>query len=262
VLAPDPTDPRTAVAVALLGLVLIVAVNVAATQLGRRRPRAAQVILGRFVDRLQAAITYHLPSRQRYRADEITPYFWINGLPPHGRDYRALVEEGFRTWRLEVSGLVAAPFELSLDGLRRLPRQTQITKHNCIQGWSGVAQWSGVPLQAFIDRCRVLPEARHMVVWAFDDKRLTQPGTEGFYYESVDIALARRPQALLAYEFNGRPLPVEHGAPLRLRLEEQLGFKMVKWIRAITFERDFRHLGLGYGGWREDHAYYSRVVGF
>ncbi|MEP6753840.1 MAG: molybdopterin-dependent oxidoreductase, partial [Candidatus Dormiibacterota bacterium] len=92
-------------------------------------------------------------------------------------------------------------------------------------------------------------------------KALTQPGYEGFFYETLDLKLAAAPQTILAYELNGMPLPIEHGAPLRLRVENQLGIKMVKWIRTIAFEDDYRSVGLGYGGWREDHAYYSRVVG-
>ena len=118
-----------------------------------------------------------------------------------------------------------------------------------------------MPLTDFIKHCRPHANARYLVFYAYDDKALTQVDSKGLYYETLDLKLADAPQAMLAYEFNGKPLPIEHGAPLRLRVETQLGFKMVKWIRAISFEEDYRNIGLGFGGWREDYAYYSRVVG-
>lgn len=260
-LASDRADPTAAVIAGLIGLGTVLVIAVAANVQGSRDPRRTQLILGRVVDRLQSAVSLRLQSRQRYKPGDITSYFWINGYPPQGPLYRKLASNGFADWKLKVRGLVERPFEVSLDGLRTLPRHTQITKHDCIQGWTGVAEWSGVNLSDFIDLCRVLPEARFVVFHAFDDKGVTQSESEGFYYEAIDLRLARGPQSLLAYEFNGRPLPIEHGAPLRLRVENQLGFKMVKWIKTVSFEKDYRDIGLGYGGWREDHAYYGRVVG-
>ncbi len=260
-LASDTASPALALAAGAVGLAIVIAVNVAATVVGRRDPRRAQVVLGAVVDRLQARISHRLPSRQHYAAEDITPYFWVNGYPPDGPLYTTLAADRFEGWRLRVRGLVDEPLDLSLDDLRRMPKAAQITKHSCIQGWTGVAEWAGVPLADFLDRCGLRPEARFAVFYAFDDKGTTQRDADGFYYETLDLDLARGPQALLAYEFNGRPIPIEHGAPLRLRVENQLGFKMVKWIKAVSFEHDYRHIGLGYGGWREDHAYYSRVVG-
>jgi DMSO/TMAO reductase YedYZ molybdopterin-dependent catalytic subunit len=239
----------------------VVGLNVAATVAGRRQPRATQTALGRAVEPVQAAISHRLESRQRYDADDVTGYFWVNGYPPPDGEYAQLAARRFECWRLRVRGAIASDREFSLADIRAMPMATQITKHNCIQGWSGVAQWSGVALSELIDRCGVLPSARYVVFYAYDDKSQTQDDAEGFYYETLDIALARAPQTILAYDFNGAPLPIEHGAPLRLRVESQLGFKMVKWIREIAFVRDYREIGLGYGGWREDHAYYGRVVG-
>ncbi len=144
-----------------------------------------------------------------------------------------------------------------------MPRQAQITKHDCIQGWSNVGEWAGVPLRHLLDRCQPLPAARYVVFHALDDKALSEPelGGHGRFYETVDLALARDPQALLAYEMNGAPLTVPHGAPVRLRLETQLGFKMVKYLRAVEFVAEFRTIGEGQGGWREDVQHYSREVG-
>jgi len=258
-------DPRAnstaAVAIGVAGLAVIVAANVAATVVGRRNPRSSQRILGRAVEPVQLQLSHHLDSRQRYTSHDISPYFWVNGCPPPDAGYRRLAENGFEDWRLRVRGEVRTDLDLSLAQLRGMPAATQVTRHSCIQGWTGIASWSGVRLSDLIDACGVLPGARFAVFYAFDDKAKTQQDADGFYYETLDLELARQPQTILAYDFNGRPLPVEHGAPLRLRAESQLGFKMVKWIREIAIVRDYRAIGLGYGGWREDHAYYGRVVG-
>lgn len=261
VLSSDLANTGLAVAVGSFGLLVVVALNVIVTVVGRRYPRRAQNFLGRAVDPVQRALSHHLLSRQHYKTTDISHYFWVNGYPPPDPVYKQLAAGAFRDWKLQVTGRVERQLEFSLDDIRAMSRTTQITMHNCIQGWTGVAQWTGVPLREFIERCRPLPSAGYVVFYAYDDKALTQPGYEGFFYETLDFKLATAPQTILAYEFNGVPLPIEHGAPLRLRVENQLGIKMVKWIRAIAFEDDYRNVGLGYGGWREDHAYYSRVVG-
>ena len=258
-------DPRAnraaAIAVGALGLAAVVAVNVAVTVAGRRRPRATQRVLDGALQPVQRAMSRVLRSRQHHSLGGGSRYFWVNGYPPPDADYRDLAGRGFAGWTLKVGGEVARDLRLSMADLRAMPAATQVTKHNCIQGWTGVASWSGVPLADFIERCGVLPAARYLVFYAYDDKARTQADAEGYYYETLDLDLARAPQSMLAYDFNGHPLPVEHGAPLRLRVESQLGFKMVKWIREVAFVRDYRRIGLGYGGWREDHAYYGRVVG-
>ncbi len=255
-------SPTGAVLVGGAGLLFIVLLNVAANIVGRRRPRLAQKLLAPPIDLLQRELSYHLRSRQRYSRADISPYHWVNGYPPADSAYQELVRNGFAEYRLLVSGLVATPLQLALTELREMGRESQVVKHNCIQGWSGIAQWTGIPLSTFIQHCRPLPAARYLVFHAFDNKAQTQPGEEeGYYYETLDLKLGKTPQTILAYEMNGAPLPVEHGAPLRLRVEVQLGFKMVKWIRAIEFVDDYRKVGQGQGGWREDHVQYSRVVG-
>lgn len=134
--------------------------------------------------------------------------------------------------------------------------------HNCIQGWTNVAEWGGVPLAAVVARARPRPEARQLVFHAFDDKGQTEgEGRFGYFYGTLPLELATRPQTILALEMNGQPLPIEHGAPVRLRVETQLGFKMVKWIRSIEFVEDYATVGMGQGGWREDQQYYTRLAG-
>jgi DMSO/TMAO reductase YedYZ molybdopterin-dependent catalytic subunit/thiosulfate reductase cytochrome b subunit len=264
VLGSDRQSYSLGLAIGLLGLAAVVAIHVVATVVSRRRPRLTQHALGWLVDPLQRTLSHLMVSRQRYSPAERSPYFRVNGYPPKSPLYELLSERGFRDWRLEVGGLVERPLSLSLDELRTLPAQTQVTKHNCIQGWTAIAEWKGVPMSAFLDYVRPLPEARYVVLHAFDEKNETATEGEphvGYFYEAIDFDLARHPQTILAYEMNGEPLPVEHGAPLRLRVEVQLGFKMAKWVRAIEFVSDYASIGLGQGGWREDNVYYSEAVG-
>jgi DMSO/TMAO reductase YedYZ molybdopterin-dependent catalytic subunit len=150
---------------------------------------------------------------------------------------------------------VESPLALSLAELRALPRQTQITKHHCIQGWSAIGEWTGVAVADVLDRCRPLAGARYVVFRGFDEP----DGRE--YYETIDLELARHPQTILAYEMNGATLPIPHGAPCRLRVETQLGFKMVKYLRSIELVDDYRQLGDGQGGYREDTQFYGPEAG-
>jgi DMSO/TMAO reductase YedYZ molybdopterin-dependent catalytic subunit len=131
-----------------------------------------------------------------------------------------------------------------------LPKKTQTTLHICIQGWTFFAQWSGVAVSDLIELCRPSPGAKYLVFRTLDDK-WERPG-RGYYYEVIDLALGRKPQTILAYEMNDEPLPLSHGAPLRLRVESQLGYKMAKWVSAIEFVESFADIGQGQGGWRDD----------
>lgn len=262
VLGVQQGHTRAAIVVGITGIVIIVLIHIIATWSSRRRPRRVQHLL-QIVDPLRRLLFHHLTSRQAYRRSEISASFWVNGLPPKNPAYDALARDHFPQWRLDVGGLVEQPLRLSLADLRQMPQQSQITKHVCIQGWSSIAEWTGVPMRHLIARCRPLPAARYAVFYALDDKAQSEPelGGSGFFYETIDLELARRPQTLLAYAMNGKPLPVEHGAPLRLRVETQLGFKMVKYLRAIEFVNDYRTIGQGQGGWREDVQHYSQEAG-
>jgi DMSO/TMAO reductase YedYZ molybdopterin-dependent catalytic subunit len=182
--------------------------------------------------------------------------------PTSVAEYEQMAVDGFADYRLAVGGLVEHPVSLSLAELRELGQQSQIVKHNCIQGWTAVAQWTGVPLRAVIDLVRPSAQARYVVFYAMDDKGLTEgEGRYRFFYGSIPLFLATNPQTILALEMNGAPLPIEHGAPVRLRIETQLGFKMVKWINAIEFVEDIRHIGMGMGGFREYQQYYANAAG-
>jgi len=183
---------------------------------------------------------------------DISPHFWPNGTMPNSAEFDALVENQFVHWRLRIDGLVEAPREFSLADLRALPKQEQITTHFCIQGWTGVAKWGGVPMRDILDLVRPTSEARYAVFYSLAD------GDDGGrYYDVHKISNMRHRLTMLAYEMNGAPVSVLHGAPLRLRCENELGFKMLKWIAAIEFVRDFADLGAGEGGYNEDHEFFG-----
>lgn len=178
-----------------------------------------------------------------------------NGVTSPGDPYyRALLADGFSGYRLEVGGLVERPLSLTLDTIRAIPARTQITRHDCVEGWSCIAQWTGAPLAAILDEARPLPRARFVVFHCLDTIERSLSG-EIKYYESIDMIDARHPQTILAYGLNGGALPVENGAPLRLRVERQLGYKMAKYVHAIELADSLAPFGEGGGGYWEDRGY-------
>jgi len=217
-----------------------------------------QDALQRIIDPVQARLLQPLVSRQHYRPDDVTPDPRPNGRPPRHSAYTDLIARDFSGWRFEVTGLVEHPLSLTLDGLRGLRSERQVSLHKCIQGWSYIGEWQGVPLNALLDRCKPSSEAHYILFRTFDDK-WEEPG-HGDYYCVIDLGLARAPQTILAYAMNGQMLPVAFGAPLRLRLETQLGYKMVKWVRSMELIASYDDIGAGYGGWRADRLHYSRLA--
>lgn len=192
---------------------------------------------------------------REFAASEIRQPMRPNGSTnPQAMDYLQQVSTGFSGYRLTVDGLVERPLSISLDELRNRPSRTQITRHDCVEGWSCIAQWTGTPLAHLLDEARVRPQARYVVFSCFDvmENSLTGPVQ---YYESIDLLDARHPQTILAYAMNGETLPVANGAPLRVRVERQLGYKMAKYIRAITVTDGLSGYGAGGGGYWEDRGY-------
>ncbi|MFT3974022.1 MAG: molybdopterin-dependent oxidoreductase [Amaricoccus sp.] len=187
---------------------------------------------------------------------EMSPSFRTNGnTEPRSAAWRAHADTGFADWRLDVGGLVDAPLSLSLAELKAMPARTQITRHDCVEGWSAIGQWTGVPLGAVLAQARLQPAARYVVLHCADDF----DGTA--YYESIDLVDAFHPQTILAYGMNGGDLPVGHGAPLRLRVERQLGYKQAKFIMRIEAVALLGAVGRGKGGFWEDTVGYDWYAG-
>jgi DMSO/TMAO reductase YedYZ molybdopterin-dependent catalytic subunit len=192
---------------------------------------------------------------REYDAKSISPDFRANGTTnPDSEDYQALVANGFADWRLQVGGLVERPFSLSLAELRAAPARSQITRHDCVEGWSSIAGWRGARLGPLLERAGLKPQARYIAFFCADTLELTLDGS-GDYYETIAVADAFHPQTILAYEMNGAALPIAHGAPIRLRLERQLGYKMAKYVMRIEAIDSFEKLGRGKGGYWEDRGY-------
>jgi DMSO/TMAO reductase YedYZ molybdopterin-dependent catalytic subunit len=195
-----------------------------------------------------------------YTQADLSPHFKSNGTSdPDDDDYQALVANNFTDWRLQVDGLVRNPGQFSLDDLRALPSRTQITRHDCVEGWSCIGKWKGAILAGLLSKVEPQPTARYAVFHCADPMENGDPDTK--YYESIDLGEASHPQTILAYEMNDTVLPVAHGAPLRLRVERQLGYKMAKYIMRIELVESFARIRSGKGGYWEDlgYAWYAGI---
>ena len=187
---------------------------------------------------------------------DISAFFKPNGtLSPPDADYAAHLATGFADWRLVVDGLVERPLQLSLDQLRALPARTQITRHDCVEGWSCIGEWTGVKLGPLIAMAGLKPAAKHLVLHCADTLDGGAPEGQRKYYETLDLIDVFHPQTILAYAMNGAPLAVPHGAPLRLRAERHLGYKQAKYVMRLEAVDRFDHIGAGKGGFWEDRGY-------
>jgi DMSO/TMAO reductase YedYZ molybdopterin-dependent catalytic subunit len=237
---------------------------------------AATLILGG-CDRLSAAPTFQqflataegltygahrsLISRgalaREYGPKDISKVFHPNGSQDAYNLSPAHLEQAqdhYARWRLQVGGLVMRPASFSLSDLRALNSRTQITRHDCVEGWSCIGGWTGPPLSAVLDRVALRPEARFIVFYCADEQLRYMDGSRT-YYESIDLIDAFHPQTILAYDMNGAPLPLAYGAPLRLRVERQLGYKMAKFITRIEAVDRLDNIRGGGGGYWEDAGY-------
>jgi DMSO/TMAO reductase YedYZ molybdopterin-dependent catalytic subunit/thiosulfate reductase cytochrome b subunit len=246
----------TGIVAAIVGLLALA--NLATS----RWRRATHLALSAVVDFVRRNTLHNLVSVQDYDASEVSSHHRINGYPPiaaypraQGGDftYERLLGGGFADYRLEVAGLVETPLSLSLADLRALPRRRQTTLHHCIQGWTSIGRWGGVPIREVLDLCKPRPEAKFLAFHSFG----MHESSGKPYYECVAMEVGRHPQALLADELNGEPLPLQHGAPVRVRIETKLGFKMVKFLRRIELVGDYREVGGGMGGVREDEQQFD-----
>ena len=259
----EPNGSWLGIGVGLAIVAGIALVHLGANVASRRAKRFVHIALEAPVGTVRRLLLHRLYSVQQYPAEKRSPYFRANGYPPisaypqaKGDDdlYERLLADGFRDYRLEIGGLVEQPLRFSLAELRAMPKQEQSTMHHCIQGWTSIGCWGGVRISEILDRCRLAPEARYLVFQSFGMHEKTGKP----YYECVDLRIGMHPQAILAYELNGVVLPIQHGAPLRPRFETKLGFKMVKYLRSIEVVENYRRIGRGMGGVREDEQQYDK----
>lgn len=194
-------------------------------------------------------------AREFDKAD-ISPEFRGNGtMMPVGDEYAAHLAKEFADWRLAVTGLVERPLSLSLAQLKALPQRTQITRHDCVEGWSAIGQWTGPQLRPVLEMAKLKPEAQYVIFHCAD-----RYGADT-YYESVDLVDALHPQTIVAHTLNGEPLPVKNGAPLRMRIERQLGYKHAKYVTGIEAVADLDRVRGGKGGYWEDTTGYAWYAG-
>jgi DMSO/TMAO reductase YedYZ molybdopterin-dependent catalytic subunit len=193
---------------------------------------------------------------KEFRPDQRSPTFRGNGsVTVADPFYQQQLASGFPDWRLEVKGLVDKPLALSLTDIKALPQRTQITRHDCVEGWSAIGEWQGVQLGHLLDAAKVKQGAKFIVFRCAD----TLYGRE--YYESIDMVDAYHPQTIIAHALNGEPLPEKNGAPLRMRIERQLGYKQAKYVKAIEAVASFDNIYQGGGGFWEDLAGYQWYAG-
>lgn len=202
----------------------------------------------------QALLSPQALAREYSEAD-LSKEFKANGSTnPDDASYKAHAANGFADWKLLVGGQVEEPLELTLAELREMPSRTQITRHDCVEGWSCIGKWKGVPLSALLGRAQLKQGARYIVFYCADS--MGDSGTEADkYYESIGLADAFHSQTILAYEMDDQALPIPHGAPLRLRVERQLGYKMAKYVMRIEAVDGLARIRGGRGGFWEDLGY-------
>lgn len=201
--------------------------------------------------RAHRLILAHQPLVREYQLADVSPEFPPNGTEmPGGFGYFELMVSQFANFRLKVDGLVRNPLSLSLKEIKELPSRTQVTQHNCDEGWTAIGQWTGVPLAHLLTMAGIEPQARYVVFHCLDEMARGQ-----FYYESIDLFDAVHPQTILAYGMNGKDLPVAHGAPLRLRVERHIGYKHAKFVSRIQAVERLNAIGRGKGGFWEDRGY-------
>ena len=236
----------------LAGIGVVVLLWVAAHYVSWFYPRALQHVQKFITYPLLLTTLNRLPPSEHYSERDISPRFWPNGKMPDREDWKELARGGFQEFKLKVGGLVDNPVALSLADIERLGKAEHITMHHCIQGWTGIAKWGGLPMKSIVELVRPKPNARVIAFFSFGGSLYG-----GQYYNTQSIENVLKAECLLASQMNGKLLSEVYGAPLRLRVENQLGYKMVKWIERIEFIESEKTLGLGEGGTNEDDEYFD-----
>lgn len=257
----DSSRPLVGGIVLSLGLVGIVVLHVWATRWTLARPRAlqrfAQVVWGpaqRLLGRLE--------SRQDYPKAMVSKRFRANGRPPQTPEYQALMGTRYEDYRLEIGGLVENPMTLTLADLRRISDEySRTTLHHCVQGFSSIGTWGGVPLHRLLELAKPLPGASDVAFTSFQQMDRDDPvlGGEGFFYETAGWREVNQEQTVLAFSSNDGEIPPINGAPVRLRLETSTGLRMAKWVERVEVVNGYAGIGRGRGDWWEDTDMYDRA---
>ncbi len=250
----DPDNPLGL----YIGIAIVLAVIAAcfiAYWLAWHKPRAGQRVQRALNENLWRASINLFKPRPHFKKEDISPYFWANGKLPTSEKYKKLLENDFKDYRLKIGGLVANPVELSMDDIKKMRMERNITMHHCIQGWTGVAEWGGVPLRDIVELVKPFYNVKTVAFFSFGEGLFG-----GVYYDTHTLDNCMKPQSLLAWEMNYKPLSEVHGAPLRIRIENQLGYKMVKWIESIEFVESHKNVGKGFGGKNADDEYFDLVA--
>ncbi len=206
---------------------------------------------------IQRSLADRMALAREFAPEDRSPIFRANGTrEPEGAAYADHRAANFELWRLNVDGLVARPQSFSLAQLKLMPSRSQITRHDCVEGWSAIGQWTGVPLKLLLDAAGLSRDARYIVFHCAD-----MMAGEQAYYESIDLIDAYHPQTIMAWALNDQPLPVGNGAPLRLRVERQLGYKQAKYVQRIEAVASLSGIGGGKGGYWEDRSGYQWYAG-
>lgn len=250
----DPNNPMGLYIVAGI-LLFTVAFWALAHWISWHKPRSLQKLQKATNGNLWRMTINRFSPKKHYTKEDISPYLWPNGKVPESEEWKQLAENDFKDFKLKIGGLVENPVELSMEELKELGKEQNITMHHCIQGWSGIAEWGGVPIQKIVELVKPHDSVTTVAFYSFGDGLYG-----GVYYDTHTLENCLKPQSILAWELNYEPLPLVYGAPIRLRIENQLGYKLVKWIKSIEFVESHKDVGKGYGGKNEDDEYFDLIA--
>ena len=255
VMGTDNTESYTGLYIGLAIILATIAFAFLAHWLSWNKQRTLQSLQASVNGTLWKYTINRFEVKTNYQKKDITSYFWLNGKLPESAKWKNLVENNFEDYKLKIEGLVENPVELSLEELKKMGKEQNITMHHCIQGWSGIAEWGGLPMSAIIALVRPQSSVTTVAFFSFGEGLYG-----GTYYDTHTLDNCKKPDSILAWEMNYDPLSLEHGAPLRLRVENQLGYKMVKWIERIEFVESAKDIGKGFGGKNEDDEYFDLLA--
>ena len=252
VMGTDNTESYTGLYIGITIILGTIAFAFLAHWLSWNKQRSLQYLQASINGRLWKYTINRFKVKTNYQKKDITSYFWLNGKEPESAEWKNMAKNNFADYKLKIVGLVENPVELSLEDLKEMGKEQNITMHHCIQGWSGIAEWGGLSMSAIIELVKPDPSVTTVAFFSFGEGLYG-----GTYYDTHTLDNCKKPDSILAWEMNYEPLTLGHGAPLRLRVENQLGYKMVKWIERIEFIKSAKEIGKGYGGKNEDDEYFS-----